>query len=378
MHHIQRQRTHELLKSRGIERALFTTLDSVKWLTGFAPPVEHLGQPHVFAGGPSLVWYEAGHYTLLVLANYEAQCQPLKSDDLDLVTYSTYDIQAPMQPVDRLVSAFRGMIATNSRSSSIGSIGIEARTMTAALLHTLEGAATTLIDDWLAPLRMIKTEEELVKLRHNFRLTDYGHAVAQQSLRAGKREIDVWMDIHSAINTHLGYIVPLGNDCVASSREANIGGWPGDVVLNEGDSLTVDLSTIDSGYWSDSCRSYFVSEPTARQADVYRVVLEALDYGLSLLKPGAVASEIDTKLRAFIEQAGYPVYPHHSGHSVGVAGHEAPRIVPYNSETLQPGMVIMLEPGIYMPGEISVRLEDAALITADGCEILTHHIPREW
>lgn len=373
MHQIQRQRTHELLQSRGVERALFTYLDSVKWLTGFAPPVEHLGQPHVFAGGPSLVWYEAGHYTLLVLGNYEAQCQPLKSDDLDIVTYSTYDIEAPMQPVDRLVSAFRGMIPGNSRS---GTIGIEARTMTAALLHTLDGASTILIDDWLVPLRMIKTEEELIKLRHNFALTDLGHQIAQQSLQAGKREIDVWMDIHSAINTRLGYIVPLGNDCVSSSREANIGGWPGDITLRDGDSLTLDLSTIDSGYWSDSCRSYFVSEPTARQSEVYRIVLEALDFGLSLLKPGAVASEIDTKLRAFIEQAGYPVYPHHSGHSVGVAGHEAPRIVPYNNEKLQPGMVIMLEPGIYVPGEISVRLEDAALITADGCEILTRHIPR--
>jgi Xaa-Pro dipeptidase len=372
MHEIQRQRTQELLQSKGLDYALFTTLDSVKWLTGFAPPLEHLGQPHVFAGGPSLVWYEAGQYTLLVLSNYEGLCAPLKADNLDVVTYSVYDIQAPMQPIEQIVNAFRGIVS--SPGSAV--VGIELRSATAALLQTLGDASTTPIDDWLVPLRMIKTDEELKKLRHNFALTDYGHEIVLQTLQAGKREIDVWMDIHSAINRRLGYLVPLGNDCVSSSRQENIGGWPGDIVINEGDSLTVDLSTIDYGYWSDSCRSYFVGEPTARQQEVSRIVLDALDYGLSLLKPGAVASDIDAKLRGFIEKAGYPVYPHHSGHSVGVAGHEAPRIVPYNNEKLQQGMVIMLEPGIYLPGEISVRLEDAALITADGCEILTHHIPR--
>jgi Xaa-Pro aminopeptidase len=86
-----------------------------------------------------------------------------------------------------------------------------------------------------------------------------------------------------------------------------------------------------------------------------------------------VAREIDQKVRDFIAQAGYPVYPHHTGHGVGASGHEAPRIVPYNDEVLQEGMVIMLEPGIYFPGETGVRLEDAVLVNAGGAELLTHH-----
>jgi hypothetical protein len=233
MHEIQRQRTQELLQSKGLDYALFTTLDSVKWLTGFAPPLEHLGQPHVFAGGPSLVWYEAGQYTLLVLSNYEGLCAPLKADNLDVVTYSVYDIQAPMQPIEQIVNAFRGIVS--SPGSAV--VGIELRSATAALLQTLGDASTTPIDDWLVPLRMIKTDEELKKLRHNFALTDYGHEIVLQTLQAGKREIDVWMDIHSAINRRLGYLVPLGNDCVSSSRQENIGGWPGDIV-------SVPLTTV--------------------------------------------------------------------------------------------------------------------------------------
>jgi Xaa-Pro aminopeptidase len=160
---------------------------------------------------------------------------------------------------------------------------------------------------------------------------------------------------------------------VAGRRQQNIGGWPGDYELREHDSLIVDLSVILDGYWSDSCATYFVGERTAQQAKMHKVVSDALDYGISLVRPGAVAKEIDQKVRQFIADAGYPVYSHHTGHGVGVSGHEAPRIVPYNDEVLEEGMVIMLEPGIYLPGETGVRLEDGMLVVRDGVELLTHH-----
>ncbi len=95
--------------------------------------------------------------------------------------------------------------------------------------------------------------------------------------------------------------------------------------------------------------------------------------GISLVQPGAVARDIDRQVREFIAAKGYPVYPHHTGHGVGVSGHEAPRLVPYSEEVLQAGMVIMLEPGIYFPGQTGVRLEDALLVTPTGAELLTHH-----
>jgi Xaa-Pro aminopeptidase len=231
----------------------------------------------------------------------------------------------------------------------------------------------TPVDSWLEPLRMIKTAEELAKLRENFALTDLGHATARQAITAGKREIDVWTEIHSAIQKAAGRRVPLGNDCVVSYRENNIGGWPLDYEIGPQDSLIVDLSTILYGYWSDSCATYYAGEPTPQQVAMHRTALEALELGISLIRPGAVAREIDQKLRQFIADAGYPVYPHHSGHGVGVIGHESPRIVPYNDEVLQADMVIMLEPGIYLPGQAAVRLEDAMLVTPDGAEVLTKH-----
>jgi Xaa-Pro aminopeptidase len=229
------------------------------------------------------------------------------------------------------------------------------------------------IDGWLEPLRMIKTSEELAKLKENFALTDMGHATARQTIAVGKREIDIWTAMHETVQQAAGRRVPFGNDCVVSHRQANIGGWPLNYKIEPNDSLTVDLSTVLHGYWSDSCATYYATPPTPQQAAAHKTVSDALDFAISLIRPGVVAKEVDQKVRQFIADAGYPVYPHHTGHSVGVSGHEAPRIVPYSQEVLAEGMVIMLEPGIYIPGEISVRLEDGMLITADGVEILTKH-----
>jgi Xaa-Pro aminopeptidase len=229
------------------------------------------------------------------------------------------------------------------------------------------------IDGWLIGLRMIKTPEELAKLRTNFALTDIGHAAARRAVRPGRHEIDIWTDIHSAIEQAAGHRVPLGNDCVVGSRQANIGGWPQDRVLEENGSIIIDLSTVDQGYWSDSCATYYATQPSPEQRQVHQVVADALAYATQLVRPDVQANEIDRKTREFIADAGYPVYPHHTGHGVGVSGHEEPRITPYNEQPLEPGMVILLEPGIYFPGRFGVRLEDALLVTEDDAEILTHH-----
>jgi Xaa-Pro aminopeptidase len=163
---------------------------------------------------------------------------------------------------------------------------------------------------------------------------------------------------------------------VVGYRQNNIGGWPGDLEIRAHDSVIVDLSTVLHGYWSDSCCTYYAGEPTAKQRKMHETAAEALALGISMVRPGVAAHDIDRTLRRFMADAGYPVYPHHTGHGVGLTGHVEPRIVPYNEQTLEPGMVIMLEPGIYYPGETGVRLEDAILVTAQGAEVLTHHDKR--
>jgi Xaa-Pro aminopeptidase len=220
---------------------------------------------------------------------------------------------------------------------------------------------------------MVKTAEELAKLRRSFALTDIGHAAARQATVLGAREIDVWNVLHTAIQQAAGERVPVGNDCVLGRRTFNIGGWPGDLELQANDSLIVDLSIVANGYWSDSCATYYVNARTDQQEKMHQTVQDALALATSLIRPGSVAKDIDQQTRAFIAAAGYTVYPHHTGHGVGTSGHEAPRLTPYNDQVLQAGMVVMLEPGIYFPGQTGARLEDALLVTANGCERLTNH-----
>ncbi len=368
MHQEQRRRTHELLQKQGIQRALFAKPESVKWLTGFAAPVQT--GIHPFAGGLPLVWYEDGHYTLVVVDGYAGLAAPFAQEpDGSVITYPGYTIQQPIAGGANLTAKLRELTGNSSTT-----VGIEAEQVTRLMTDALpDNTVFTRIDSWLEPLRMIKTAEELEKLKVNFALSDIGQAAAKKAVQVGKREIDVWNALNSAIQAEAGQRVQVGNDCIVGHRQENIGAWPLDYEILPKDSFIVDISTVLRGYWSDSCATYYAGERTPKQAKMHQTVKDALEYGISLVRPGVVAKDIDQKLRQFIADAGYPVYPHHTGHGVGAAGHEAPRIVPYNDEVLQEGMVIMLEPGIYFPGETSVRLEDGLLVTKDGAEILTHH-----
>jgi len=373
MHQEQRQRTHNLLASKGIQRALFTSSNSVRWLTGFAPPIQ---LPNLFLGAPALVWYEAGHYTLVVLDGQDGLVADLQSaSDCAVITYMGYTIQQAIASGDRLRETLAPLL---QRSQAQGPVGVEVQDTTLLLQQLLDSAlptraAITPIDGWLVPLRMIKTAEELQKLRENFALTDIGHEAARKAVQAGKREIDVWTEIHAAVQQAAGRRVPLGNDCVVGYRQNNIGGWPEDLVIREHDNVIVDLSTLAHGYWSDSCMTYYAGEPTAEQVKLHQTCAEALTFAISLVRPGLLAKELDQQVRQFMQKAGYAVYPHHTGHGVGVTGHEEPRIVPYNDVALEAGMVILLEPGAYFPSQFGARLEDAMLVTANGAEVLTRH-----
>jgi Xaa-Pro aminopeptidase len=370
MHQEQRQQTHDLLQKQHIDQAVFAKLETVKWLTGFAVPVQ-VG-PSLFAASYPLVWYDKGQFTLIVVDSFADLLVPFRQEpDMKVITYLGNTVDQPIASGNHLLSQFK-MIAKIGRGSKIG---VEREYVSDLISEEFHNNEIVAVDGWLEPLRMVKTQEELIKLRRNFALTDIGHATAKEAVIVGKREIDVWTAVHSAIQAAAGCRVPLGNDCVVGYRSPNnIGGWPLDYEIRTNDSIIIDLSTILDGYWSDSCGTYYPGEPTPLQGKLRKVVADALDLGISLVRPGVVAKEIDEKIRKFIADSGYPVYPHHTGHGVGVSGHEAPRIVPYNDEVLQAGMVIMLEPGIYLPGETGVRLEDALLVTEDGAEVLTHHI----
>lgn len=373
MHQSQRDRTHAYLQQEGISNALFADAVSLAWLAGYAPPI-YLG-PHPTTGAPPLLWYAEGAWTLIIPDGNTELAAGFAGDGGSVVTFAGNPYRSPSlreaEQQRTLAEFWAGQAAPS------GKVGVESSYATAVAAGLLKrrfvGAEIVGLDERLAPLRAIKSAEELAILQRNFDLTKVGHDAARAAIRPGMREIDLWNVMESAILATAGERLALGNDCVLGRREGNVGGPPGDMTLEEHDSLILDISVLRAGYWSDSCAVLTAGSPSDKTRELHAIARDALAFGKSLLKPGAVAGEVDAALRAFVELSGYGDYPHHSGHGVGAAGHELPFVVPGSQDVLAPGMVVMLEPGVYIGGETGVRLEDAFLITEDGAVELTHH-----
>jgi Xaa-Pro dipeptidase len=149
-------------------------------------------------------------------------------------------------------------------------------------------------------------------------------------------------------------------------------GEPGDRRVAEGEVLLFDFGTTVRGYASDITRTFVVGTPSDDVRRVYEAVRGANEAGRLTAKPGATAQDVDRAARQVINAAGFgPQFTHRTGHGLGLAVHEQPGINEGNTQVLAPGMVFTIEPGIYLPGQFGVRIEDNMVITPNGAESLT-------
>ena len=148
---------------------------------------------------------------------------------------------------------------------------------------------------------------------------------------------------------------------------------PGEMKIERGTLVTFDLGALVGGYCSDCTRTVAVGEPSAQAREVYAIVLDAQLAGLEAIVPGISGRDADARARAVIEEAGYGDYFGHGlGHGVGLEIHEAPRLARTSGDhELLVGNVVTVEPGIYLPGELGVRIEDLAVVRADGAQVLS-------
>lgn len=146
--------------------------------------------------------------------------------------------------------------------------------------------------------------------------------------------------------------------------------------LAKGDAIVIDAGDRVEGYRSDLTRTFFFGEPSEKLREVYRVVNDAESAAIEAARPGAPAEVIDIAAREVIEKAGYGEYfTHRGGHGLGLDFHEFPICVRGNRKPLESGMVLTAEPGVYLPGEFGVRLEDDILVTETGHELLSQRGP---
>ena len=231
--------------------------------------------------------------------------------------------------------------------------------------------------EWLAaseitaPLRMIKDPAEIEALRTVAHAIDRVMSRLPREVRfAGRTEREVARDAAELILAE-GHEVAEFTIIASGPNGASPHHEPGTRVIEEGDMVVCDLGGRIDGYFSDSTRTFVVGEPTARQREVHAVVIDANAAGREAVAPGVPCEEIDRAARKVISDAGYgEFFVHRTGHGIGLEVHEHPYLVEGNTQPLEPGMTFSVEPGIYLPGEFGVRIEDIVACDTDGADTL--------
>jgi Xaa-Pro aminopeptidase len=342
---------------------VLTGVDSVAYATGHAPVIE--AGPSPFAGGPTVALVGADGALGLVAPNVEAAAAAASWAD-ERALYEGYAFEHPSPLHDNYLAAVRGLAA---RLGLGGTLAVEPVTFTAALAEAL-GGRTVDLTPALTRARMTKTAAELDLMRRSAEAAAVGQRAFLRAVRPGRTELAVFADIRLAIEELAGERVAFTGDFLSGrQRTAGFTGWPTDRVIEAGDPVIADLAPRLGGYWGDSCAGLVVGTPDERFRRQFRAAKGALEHALTVIRPGVTAAEVDREVRGTVERAGYR-YPHHSGHSIGTAVHEFPRLVPYDTTPLEADMVLMVEPGAYDPEAGGVRTEWMIRVTPGGCEPL--------
>ncbi len=227
-------------------------------------------------------------------------------------------------------------------------------------------------DKLTASLRLIKDPEETAAIQEAVDLADQAFTYILGHIKPGleEREIALKLEVYlreaGASERSFDFIVASGK------RGALPHGVASHKVLQQGDLVTLDFGGILKGYCSDITRTLCLGKAGDRQKEIYRLVREGQERGLKAVKAGVTGEEADKVVRDFFGEAGYGEYFGHGlGHGVGMEVHEAPRLAPAAADGLEPGMVVTVEPGIYIPDFGGVRIEDMVLVTGEGCRVLT-------
>jgi len=340
------RRVRSMLPGFDVEGILFFGEANIRYLTGFAGD-----EGVLFVGGERSVLLVDGRYT--TQAKKEAA-------ECDIVEFS-----------DR-TEGMAGVIS----DLGLKRVGVESPSITLdsylALQDRAAGVSLKPLSGAIERIRIIKDAGEAALLREAARMAARALEGTLEHIKPGITERDIAATLEMKMR-QVGGEGPSFETIVASgSNSALPHATPGPREIQDGDFVTIDYGTVCRGYHSDETCTFAVGSITEKQATVYTVVKEAHDRAIDAVKAGVACRDIDAVARGYIDGAGYGGYfSHGTGHGVGLAIHESPRLSGRAEDSLEEGMVMTVEPGIYIPGLWGVRIEDTVMVERDGCEILT-------
>lgn len=297
-----------------------------------------------------------------------------------LATDGRYVLQARAQAPDLelLVRRACGPALLAEAWEGGGRVGFDSATVTVdgrdALAEAASGVELARAPGLVERLRAVKDDAEVDALRQACAVGDAALAdlLDAGALRPGRTEREVARDLEDRMLAH-GADAPAFATIVATGANAAIPHHrPGDAPLAAGDLLTMDFGALVDGYHSDMTRTVLLGPAAEWQRELYALVAEAAAAGRAALAPGVPAADADAAARGVIDAAGYgEAFVHGLGHGVGLVIHEAPAIAATATGTLESGMAVTVEPGVYLDGRGGVRIEDTLLVGPDGAEPLT-------
>ncbi|MEB3101459.1 M24 family metallopeptidase [Ferviditalea candida] len=221
-------------------------------------------------------------------------------------------------------------------------------------------------------LRLEKDDSELQVLREAAELADRTFSHILKVLRPGLAEKDIALEIEIFLRRNGADSSSFDTIVASGERSALPHGVAGERKLGSNEFVKLDFGAYYKGYCSDITRTVLLGKPSDKHRQIYDIVLEAQLNVLEHLKPGMIGREADALARGVIAKYGYgDHFGHGTGHGLGLEIHEAPRLSVNSDTVLKPGMVVTVEPGIYLPGFGGVRIEDDVVITHNGIEIIT-------
>ncbi len=341
----------EGLETAGLAGAVISRPEHILYFAGVEP-------------GPTPAYLVVGPQSLTAVA-------PAALAGCQTVTYTAYDIHHGWSIAQGAAQALAQALAKSGlrgRPTGVELAHLTANAMAAAAPQIGEPRD---IADLLWGLRRIKDAGEIAQIEANVAANDRMFAAVRAAIRPGLPELELWAVIYRAMCEAAGGPITLEADLGVGARGVNPDAKPGPHSLAAGDTVFVDVYSAAHGYYADTTRVFTAGRSSARQREVHEVLAQALAAGEAQLRPGVAACAVDAAVRAAIERAGFgPSFAHHSGHAYGLFQQERPYLIPAEPMPLEEGMVVTLEPGIYIAGWGGMRLEGNWLITASGARRL--------
>jgi len=331
-----------------VDYLLITHLPNVRYLCGFTGSAGAL-----LAGGPEPVFFTDGRYTMQ--AHQEVQGAMVRIEQ-----------KAPLAAATEWIGRKRGR-----------TLGIEGDHLTVAAGARVRGLLPKpwrlrAVSSVVERQRMIKDSAEIELTRKAVNLGSSLFRSLVKSVRPGVAEATVAAKLQYAARVAGAEAMSFDTIVAAGPRSALPHGRASAAAIPRRGLVVLDYGVILSGYCSDMTRTVSVGRASAKERAWYTAVLEAQIAGIAAVRAGATAGEVDAAARKVLKQSGLGKhFTHSTGHGVGLEIHESPRLAAGETAVLQSGMVVTIEPGVYIPGEGGVRIEDMVLVTQSGCEVLT-------